>query len=265
VHNRSHNITCTRADVEIRNSAGVVAFLRQQGAHCVRGNHDDSCLRELSKYKRNAGCKLPDKYSYIQDFTEADILWYENMPLTIRLPELSPPILIVHAGIVPRIPLMKQKVDDMLRMRRVKLKLKQRRTCGFGCWLYKKLTFQKQDGADDSQDFETFIKPDPSATPWAKEFSIDGGSAVLPDSDESPHIFFGHDAKLGLQQAPCATGLDTGCCYGKALSGAVVEISPDATWDTKIISVAAKAKSTASMEEKVGTSLEKINQIEIAT
>jgi len=44
-----------------------------------------------------------------------------------------------------------------------------------------------------------------------------------------------------------------------------VEISPDATWDTKIISVAAKAKSTASMEEKVGTSLEKINQIEIAT
>eukprot|EP00466_Bigelowiella_natans_P012807 jgi/Bigna1/128534/aug1.6_g3242 len=174
---------------------------------------------------------------------------------------------------------MKQKVDDMLRMRRVKLKLKQRRTCGFGCWLYKKLTFQKQDGADDSQDFETFIKPDPSATPWAKEFSIDGGSAILPDSDESPHIFFGHDAKLGLQQvenendvhrveayqAPCATGLDTGCCYGKSLSGAVVEISPDATWDTKIISVAAKAKSTASMEEKVGTSLEKINQIEIAT
>jgi len=158
-------------DVKIRNSAGVVTFLRQQGALCVRGNHDQSCQRNISEYhKTSGGYNLPEKYSYIRDLSEADILWYKSLPLTIRLPELSPPILIVHAGIVPRVPLEKQKVDDMLRMRRVKLKRlkKQRRTCSFGRWLYQKLTFQKIDGGNDSEGFETFIEPDPSATPWAK-------------------------------------------------------------------------------------------------
>ena len=51
--------------------------------------------------------------------------------------------------------------------------------------------------------------------PWA---SIWRGAA----SGMGQHVFFGHDAVRGLQLHAAATGLDTGCCYGKQLTACIL-------------------------------------------
>lgn len=47
-------------------SAEVVKFVKNIGALCVRGNHDDSALQHALK-ARKGGHKLPLKYQYLTD------------------------------------------------------------------------------------------------------------------------------------------------------------------------------------------------------
>ncbi len=55
-------------------------------------------------------------------------------------------------------------------------------------------------------------------TPSAR---IDAGALWASQWQGPAHVVFGHDAITGLQEHPFATGLDTGCVYGKQLTALI--------------------------------------------
>lgn len=148
-------------------------------------------------YEWFEGQKSPFPYSKKYQWVEQ--LTVDDIGFITELPySISIPSLntiIVHGGILPSLPLCKQQPVDMVTMRNVVL----------------------QD---------------------------DGSYKALEDRDEGEawasiwkgpqHIYFGHDARRGLQIHPFATGLDTGCLYGKELTGIFISGS------RKMISVNAK-------------------------
>ena len=100
--------------------------------------------------------------------------------------------LVVHAGLVPGVPLDDQEPEHLLNLRSITPEGR---------------PSKKLDG-----------------TPWA---------ALWRGPD---HVVFGHDAVRGLQRHPHATGLDTGCVYGNALTALVLEAGAD----PRLVSVQAR-------------------------
>lgn len=65
---------------------------------------------------------------------------------------------------------------------------------------------------------------------------IEGGVPWAQGWNGPRFVVFGHDAVRGLQRAPYALGLDTGCCYGRQLTGvwldsrALVQVPARQVW-----------------------------------
>lgn len=165
-------------------SPGVVAAARASGFLAVRGNHDDSCLFALEKreHARARGRAPTDDAKH----PYVDKLSAADAQYLRDLPyTISLPTLdavVVHAGLVPGVALESQDPAGMYTMRNL---------------VKGGLSYSWTD------------KPT-HGTPWAGEWR------------GQPHVYFGHDAKRGLQQLSHATGLDTGCCYGRSLSAMVL-------------------------------------------
>lgn len=49
------------------------------------------------------------------------------------------------------------------------------------------------------------------------------GDAWIESYRGDRHIYFGHDAMRSLQSTEFATGLDTGCVYGKKLTAVLID------------------------------------------
>jgi hypothetical protein len=111
-----------------------------------------------------------------------DMQWLRTLPYTVSLsPVQFEGALVVHAGLVPGVDLERQSRQDMTCMRNLVPA-----AGGAG--------HRAIEGAGEGEG-------------WAGVW-------------RGPHkVYFGHDAKRGLQlQWPLAVGLDTGCCYGKCFA-----------------------------------------------
>jgi len=159
-------------------SMGCVRLAQEIGAVSVRGNHEDAALRHAREYHVD-GRSPPKKYCWVEHITPECAEWMQRLPYTISLPRQN--AIVVHAGLVPSLPLQRQERKTMV-------------------------TARNLVESGDSEPAVAVSKTErgaPIGSCWP------GPSLVV----------YGHDAKRGLQRYPHAVGLDTGCVYGKKLSG----------------------------------------------
>jgi predicted phosphodiesterase len=156
-------------------SVGVVALARERGFEAVLGNHDAKVLKMGREGGDLSPLVSPREHAYVAaHLSGPDWEYLRGLPTTLLLPDLN--TIVVHAGLVPGVPLEQQERRYLLNLRSI------------------------------TPEGEPSKRVDEGA-PWA---------SLWPGPE---HVVFGHDAVRGLQQHAHATGLDTGCVYGNALTG----------------------------------------------
>jgi hypothetical protein len=157
-------------------SRRVLRTARELGAAIALGNHEERLL--LARAARRAGQPLPKldptHASLLEELTDDEWALLESLPLWL---DLTPTLRVVHAGIVPGIPMAEQDPYHLTHLRSI---------------------------SDQGQPSTKW------GPPWGARY------------EGPPHIVFGHNARKDPQLHPFATGLDTGCVYGGALTALVL-------------------------------------------
>jgi hypothetical protein len=158
------------------NTRLVLRTVRGLGAEVTLGNHEKRLLdARAARREGRAPPRLdPTQERALDELTAEDWHFIEAMPLWI---DVDPNVRIVHAGIVPGVPMSEQNPQHLITLRSI------------------------------SDSGEPSSKWGPS---WAARY------------EGPPHIVFGHNARKDPQLHPFATGLDTGCVYGGALTALVI-------------------------------------------
>lgn len=123
-----------------------------------------------------------NKYKWVNDLSDEDVAWMSELPYTITIPKL----MLDRPGHTVE--------EDVI------------------------VVHAGLDPSIDLEDQETDIMVNARNLPTAE-----GGSKPWAKIWPGPQlVIFGHDAKRGLQREEHAVGLDSGCVYGKRLTGIIL-------------------------------------------
>lgn len=219
---RDHIITVGDMINKGPNSLGVVDFLMDQGASCVRGNHEDRILLYARDMAGN-GLKPQSAHQDLTVETEAakksrverelarslspkQLEWLNACPVILRVGELGThgEIVVVHGGLVPGVSLEDQDPMSVMNMRIVDLTT------------HVPSEKASQEGSVAWADF------------WNKYQKLMPAQKSIFGEKHSSHAFkhttvvYGHDAKRGMQIDTYTKGLDSSCVKGGKLTAWVV-------------------------------------------
>lgn len=110
-------------------SAGTIDLLISARARVVRGNHEDRILRWRKKRARPLG---PYHRAVVEALSERHWAFLEATPLWIDLPDHG--VRVVHAGVVPGIPIEKQDPRTLMYVRTLDAKSRPLEERGDGLW-----------------------------------------------------------------------------------------------------------------------------------
>jgi bis(5'-nucleosyl)-tetraphosphatase (symmetrical) len=148
----------------------------------IRGNHEDGAL--LAVAEKAAGKETKPEWDWVEQLNDAEVAFLRSMPLVMTLPKFD--VVLVHAGLLPHLPLHEQPHVIQTKLR---IYVKDPATGHPDKWIPHESNWKER--ADKV--------PWAEVVPWWKLWK------------QREHVIFGHDARKGLQLAPWATGLDTGC------------------------------------------------------
>ena len=157
----------------------TLTFVRSIGGHVVRGNHEEHVLMHYLTWKHSPDNQdaLAGKYKWVASLSDDDIEYLMQLPYTISIPSYD--CIVVHAGLFPWRPLLKQHPRDMTVMRNI---------------------------VDIDGGKPRTTKHTDEGLPWASAWT------------GPEHVYYGHSSRSNLTQYRFATGLDTGCVYGGELT-----------------------------------------------
>eukprot|EP00026_Physarum_polycephalum_P014712 Phypoly_transcript_15259.p1 GENE.Phypoly_transcript_15259~~Phypoly_transcript_15259.p1 ORF type:complete len:240 (+),score=33.11 Phypoly_transcript_15259:208-927(+) len=98
----------------------VVEFARTHKAKCVVGNHDDLLIAIKKGQRPKEHMKDPTHIADYENMSDADWDYFTNLSHYVELPiktESGAPVVVVHAGLQPGVPLDAQQPFNMMNMR----------------------------------------------------------------------------------------------------------------------------------------------------